>query len=272
MCVCQPPDALTLSVLPIPGHSVATGQLQPCHLLGILQRFCRVSPLGCTTRPSSWQWLLGLWGVSCCFITQAAAAAGNTAAARNSEPKPNIEPLDEQRSYSPDRVARTLAAWGHAGRLWFLVYQLVDVCLFFAAYSGLAFALLNAMKTRLLDTPTAAIVVVFVLQSVLSARHVFVLLLLVVDFCEDALQVLLTLTFQPGQAAGEAGDGGAASGQALLSFPQQSPTWVWVAHKCATVHAWKFTMVYVCLAVIVAAGGLTLLSACAAWLTKAKLW
>lgn len=172
-----------------------------------------------------------------------------------------ISPLDVQSwpmhpLYTPTSLVKTLTAWGPKGRVAFAAYEFVDLVLFFAAYSGLFLAWMNWIRHKMQPQPQQLLQqlqlqvqqgVKLVIPQLVRWGYLFVVLLLVVDLCEDLLQLLLCDTFKQVTPAAAVALGH-IDAHAVLT--RQSLWWRAVAVACSVVHALKWLLVLLNLAVL----------------------
>eukprot|EP00775_Hariotina_reticulata_P003076 gene3076-3355_t len=126
---------------------------------------------------------------------QVAALAGGKVgdAAANGIGHPDeLEVPDLRFGYSADELTKLFETWGPEGRQWYLVTEAIDVFAYIPSYT-LAFTVLLTLLGAVASRKTGLVV--------LRRAHLWPLILGVVDWVEDALQVLLVNSYvDKGQA------------------------------------------------------------------------
>eukprot|EP00879_Flechtneria_rotunda_P009835 GHRR01010287.1.p1 GENE.GHRR01010287.1~~GHRR01010287.1.p1 ORF type:complete len:191 (+),score=42.95 GHRR01010287.1:166-738(+) len=141
-------------------------------------------------RVKSWTFagLCAVAAVTCLLLFKNLQSQINAAAAANgyTGPSDKLKVLDLRFGYSPDEVEKLFRAWGPRGRQVYVMTELLDILVYFAAYGGLFLVLFNRLGAL------AALKTSF---GGLRDSYIWVMLLVVIDAVENCLQLLLVLKY-----------------------------------------------------------------------------
>jgi hypothetical protein len=97
--------------------------------------------------------------------------------------------FDMRFGYTSDEAADLLDAWGPEGRKLYTLIEAIDVFLYCPAYGGLFIVLFNILSGTVMRRGY---------HSIVRRAYLIVLMLVAVDFVEDALQVGLVKSYHTG--------------------------------------------------------------------------
>lgn len=108
--------------------------------------------------------------------------------------KENLEVFDKKYGYSESTFLEVQRAWGHEGRMYYLLFEALDLCFFCFAYRGLLTVLFNRLQNKVAQYNNG-----FFTSSAIYMLPVTIVL---IDYVEGFFHVGLTLVYdRMGEAA-----------------------------------------------------------------------